>query len=169
MTHEELLAKMPGIVRWIDDTLAAHAAEVRSVASFGFKRLPDFFSADLLQRARVVITARVPDPPLRSLGLSEFAGSLPISKGGITFKDTYFLQASEERNEAIHFHELVHVIQWGHLGVEKFLLAYAMGLAKYGYKDSQLEKMAYLLQAYFEGNGAPMDVEKHVRNKLDGF
>ena len=49
-----------------------------------------------------------------------------------------------------HFHELVHVVQWEHLGPEKFLLAYGAGLVRFGYERSPLEQMAYVFQANFE-------------------
>ena len=45
--------------------------------------------------------------------------------------------------EAIHFHELIHVIQWRLLGPEDFLKSYANGLDEFGYENSPLEKMAY--------------------------
>lgn len=32
--------------------------------------------------------------------------------------------------ESIHFHELVHVVQWSALGVDEFLLTYALGVAQ---------------------------------------
>ena len=86
---------------------------------------------------------------------------------GITFKDTYFVKAAEAKRESLHFHELVHVVQWAHLGVEKFLAAYAAGLANQGYRHSPLEVMAYNLQDYFDRNGQPDDVVAAARNKLN--
>ena len=167
MNVENLLAKLPQVTRWIDETLAVHAGNARPVASFGFKRLPNFYSLDLLRRARVVTIARVPIPPLTALGLPEFAGFEQGDYAGITFKDTYFLQAPRVGTESIHFHELVHVVQWKCLGVDRFILAYAAGLAANGYKNNPLEVMAYDLQAYFDQNGRPVDIEAAIRIKLD--
>ena len=166
MNSELLLAKLPQITWWIDQTLVAHAVEARPVAEFGFKRLPGFFSTALLAHTKVVTLEHVPVPPLVAMGLPEFAGFEQGDYAGITYKDTYFLQNSQAPNESIHFHELVHVVQWGHLGVERFLLAYAAGLAANGYRNSPLEAMAYTLQEYFDQNGKPGDVETAVKNKL---
>jgi hypothetical protein len=73
---------------------------------------------------------------------------------GITFRDTYFLRQGCA-SEAVHFHELVHVVQWSRLGVDNFPLAYGVGLLQYGYEQSPLEQMAYRLQLEFE-RGAPL-------------
>lgn len=166
MDIQALLSKLPLVEGWIDKALADHAAQAKSVATLGFSRLPQFYSANLLARAKVVPVAKVPVPPLSQLGLQEFAAFESGTYQGITFKDTYFVQDSQLRNESLHFHELVHIVQWAHLGVERFLLAYAAGLAAHGYKDSPLEAMAYGFQDYFDRNGKPGDVETAVRSKL---
>ena len=31
---------------------------------------------------------------------------------GITYLNTFFIKRDELRNETIHFHELIHVVQW---------------------------------------------------------
>ena len=167
MNLEKLLPKLPLITDWIDKTLSAHAGQARPVADLGFKRLPNFYSSDFLTRTKVVAVARVPVPPLTAIGLPEFAAFEQGDYAGITFKDTYFLQTSQLANESIHFHELVHVVQWAHLGVERFLLAYAAGLAADGYRNSPLEAMAYALQDYFDRNGQPCDVAAIIRSKLN--
>ena len=109
----------------------------------------------------------VPVPPLADLGLPEFASFQNGSYAGITFKNTYFVQSSQAQVEALHFHELVHVVQWGYLGVEGFLLTYAAGLISHGYRNSPLEAMAYDLQNYFLSSGKPCDVATDVRASLD--
>lgn len=166
MNSDKLLAKLPLITGWIDKTLAEHATNSRPVADFGFVRLPLFYSANLLTRTKVVVVARVPVPPLMAMGLPEFSAFENGDYGGITYKDTYFLRDSLAANESIHFHELVHIIQWAHLGVERFLLTYAAGLAANGYRNSPLEVMAYDAQAAFDQNAPPFDAGKLVAEKL---
>ena len=166
---QKLLSKLPEIIGWIDATLAAHADQSRPITSFGFKRLPEYYSPQLLAQAKAVVVERVPIPPLAALGLPELADFEQGDYAGITFKDTYFIKAAEANRESLHFHELVHVVQWAHLGVEKFLTAYAAGLAMQGYRNSPLEVMAYDLQDYFDRNGQPGDVVAAVRNKLNEF
>jgi hypothetical protein len=88
---------------------------------------------------------------------------------GATFKDTVFIQVGQpSESESLHFHELVHVVQWNQLGVDNFLLAYGIGLLQFGYRESPLEQMAYSLQAQFdEGSLQPTlatatEIEKHT-------
>lgn len=167
MSIEDLPAKLPLISKWIDDTLSQHAANARLVSTYGFPRLPKFYSAGLLATAKVVPVDRVPVPPLAEMGMPEFVAFVEGDYSGITYKDTYFLRVTEAANESLHFHELVHVVQWAHLGVEGFLQAYAAGLLAFGYRNSPLEEMAYRLQQYFDLGNQPDDIEAFVRSKLN--
>jgi hypothetical protein len=82
-----------------------------------------------------------------------------MDAGGTTYLDTYFVRADQSHSESLHFHELVHVIQWRLLGPEKFLALYADGLERFGYRKSPLERMAFSLQKRFEREAQPFSVE----------
>jgi len=151
---------IPVMLDWIERTLESHAASFGTVASFGFRRLPLYFSEAFLDTARVVITNPVPVPPLSKWGLAEFAGFEAQENSGITYRNTYFVHPSAA--ESVHFHELVHVIQWQILGPKEFLLMYAAGLAEHGYLDCPLEAMAYNHQARFCTGQVPYSVEVEV-------
>jgi hypothetical protein len=166
MNPQLLLQKLPEIRTWIEGTLSSHRAMERPVASYVFPRLATYFSTQLLASSRVVEVPRVPIPPLAALGLPDFAEFENGDYGGITYLNTYFIQASLATSESLHFHELVHVVQWQCLGVEHFLAAYAIGLAG-GYRANPLEVMAYDLQARFDQNAAPFDAETLIRRSLD--
>lgn len=73
------------------------------MASFKFPQLPRYFSVELLNSARVVITDRLPRPPLAALGLVEFASFETRPMGGITYQETYFLQPTAATDESLHF------------------------------------------------------------------
>jgi hypothetical protein len=72
MGSDRYLPFLPIILKWIQQTLDAHARERRVVASFRFPRLPHYFSAELLNSASVVLTDKLPRPADLSVGLSEF-------------------------------------------------------------------------------------------------
>jgi hypothetical protein len=173
MSMQQLMTKLPQVRGWILKTLEQHKLQARPVASYGFTRLPQFYSADTLASAVVVEVSKVPVPPLADMGLPEFAEFQNGNYAGITYLNTYFLSATEARDESLHFHELVHVIQWQHLGPDRFLAAYAAGylLAKSQhkdpYRDNLLEVMAYDLQAHFDSNGQSGNVEPLIRQQCD--
>ena len=162
-----LLSRLPLITGWMNRTLAENAAHARPVADFNFARFPLFFSADRLANTKVVVLNRVPVPPLSAIEPPEFSAFGNGDYSGITFKDTYFLQTSQATNESVHFHELVHAVQWAHLGAEHFLSAYAAGLAEHGYWNNPMEAMAYELQDHFDRLRPPQDVETFIRSQLD--
>jgi len=124
-------AALPQVRAWIDQLLATHAANARKVSTLGFNRLASYYPADLLERARVVSVERTPFPPVSQFGLPEFAHLQGRQFEGITFKNTFFVVKGREF-ESLHFHELVHVVQWCRLGVDNFLLSYGLGLLQFG-------------------------------------
>ena len=141
---------LPAVREWIEKTLEENRPNAVSVTSLSFPRLSMVLPLDLLARAQVVVvTGKVPFPPLSRMGLPEFTQMENMLMTGITYKDTFFLSHLHQ-TESLHFHELVHVIQWERLGVDNFLLAYGVGLMQFGYRDSPLEKMAYSLQTDFD-------------------
>jgi hypothetical protein len=165
MTPEEFQRYYPRLLGWIDATLRAHAANAQTVISRGFPRLPLYFGANTLTSAKVVLVDQLPIPPLSSWGLTRFADFERGTFNGITYLNTFFLKRGELRNETIHFHELIHVIQWRILGPENFLRLYADGLERFGYRHSPLEVMAYDAEAAFTANDV-FDAEVVVVRKL---
>ena len=166
MNPDEFRAKYPLILKWIQGTLTAHAPKVRPGASLGFPRLPHYFSLATLASAKVVAVEVVPLPPLTALGLSQYADFEKMDASGITYFDTFFIRDHLAADERLHFHELVHVVQWGLLGPERFLAVYADGLERFGYQDSPLEAMAYRLDGLFQVGGAAFGVERTVAGEL---
>lgn len=168
MSLQQLQQKLPEVMRWIDRTLATHAAQAHPVADLGFTRLGSYYSAALLASARVIPVAQVPAPPLASMGLTGFDEFENLDAVGITFLNSFFVRHGYEHGESLHFHELVHVVQWQHLGPERFIMAYALGhLLSGGYHTNPLEEMAYGLQARFDANAPAFDVAAVVHTELD--
>lgn len=71
-------------------------------------------------------------------------------------------------DESLHFHELVHAVQWRILGADRFLLAYALGhLAGGGYDNNPLEEVAHTLEGIFAREPRLFRVEPIVSQHLD--
>jgi len=155
---------------WISQTLAESAGKARTVASLNFPRLADYFKKDLLARVKVVFTDKVPVPPLTSWGLPQFENFEKTNFSGITYLTTYFLVKREAGCESLHFHELVHVIQWELLGAERFLERYVDGFEKCKYRDNLLEVIAYDHEARFKAGAEPAySVEDVVCRQMKQF
>jgi hypothetical protein len=163
-----LQQKLPEVILWIDKTLAVHAGHARSVASLGFPRLGYYYTAALLESAKAIPVARVPAPPLAKMGVLGFDEFENLDSIGITFLSSFFVRHGYEGDESLHFHELVHVVQWQHLGPERFIMAYALGhLLSGGYRTNPLEEMAYRFQGRFDRHEPPFDVAAIARPVLD--
>jgi len=167
-----LRRRLPDIDAWIVDVIQQYRNVARPVASLDFKRLPGYFTRKTLSEAFFAVVDSVPRPPLTSLGLSEFADleRMDFERmdfDGITYRNFYFLRREHGLNESLHFHELVHIVQWRALGAERFLLAYAMGLHSAGeYRSNPFEQIAFDLEDRFVRQQAPFDAEQLVLQHL---
>lgn len=117
----------------------------------------------ILAFAKVIYVDAVPIPPLTKMGMTQFADFENMNATGITFLDTFFCRQEMQNNESLHFHELVHIVQWKLMGAKNFVAAYAGGLERFGYRNSPLEVMAYDAQDVFDKSSQPFDVERLVK------
>ena len=161
-----LQTSLPHIRDWIDQTLQNHSNAATPVSQSRFSRLQDHYPDSLLARARVVAVPRVPFPPVSQLGLPEFRDMETMPMDGVTYKDIFFVRIGQQR-DSLYFHELVHVVQWDRLGVDNFLLAYAIGLLQHGYQQSPLEQMAFHLQAGFDQQRVPENLVEFINQRTD--
>ena len=145
---------------WIDSVRATHAGAGEPVAAVGFPRLGDYF-ADSTLSVRAVAVTKIPFPPLADWGLLELVDLSRMALSAVTYVDLILVHQSL-RTERVHFHELVHTLQWRTLGVDRFLLTYGAGVMQHGYARSPLEAIAYDLQSQFDRGVAIPDLEAIV-------
>jgi hypothetical protein len=167
MTPQELQTAYPQVSRWIGQTLSSHARKTQTVASVGFPRLPHYFSQKLLASTKFVPVERVPMPPLSAIGLSQFAEFEQGDFDAITYLNTFFVKSRQATDEQVHFHELIHIVQWRQLGPERFFAAYINGLETYGYCNNPLEVIACNAEAEFCRTTHPFDAEKLVEEEME--
>ena len=123
LTPEEFHTAYPKLQARIQKTLAAYEKDAQPTASMRFARLPLYFDHTSLEAARFIPIDRVPTPPLAAMGLDRFAAFEQGDFNGVTYLDRYFIKRPVVTEEALHFHELIHVAQWRLLGPESFLTA----------------------------------------------
>ena len=149
---------------WIDELNEAYKP-YRQSCSVLQRQFDRFYRPELLRSSYFVVVNALPMPKvpeLKEAGLGDFLDN-EDHFGGITYKETYYLVPEAARGVGIHFHELVHVIQWRTLGARKFIQRYMEEIQIFGYSEkAPLEGMAYGLQKTFEEGVVPFDVEKKV-------
>jgi hypothetical protein len=166
MTPEEFQTVYPPVIAWVQQTIAAHKCGAKRVSEFGFRRLPLYVSEGFLENVSAVIVDRIPVPPLSRIGLRRFVELEMGDHDGITYLDTYFIKRIRACDEALHFHELVHTIQWRALGPERLVRTYADGVERFGYRNSPLERMAYDAEHRFSYSLEPFNLEQFVLSQL---
>jgi hypothetical protein len=161
---------MPHVRDWMTALQAEHSGRATPVSELSLPRVPRYWPPALLKHAQAVTVDTIPFPPVATYGLPEFEGLAAMPMAGITFGRMYFIHAAHSR-EDVHFHELVHVVQWSTLGVDEFLLTYALGIAQHGYERSPFEAVAFEQQAAFEAGldlpGLVNAVEVHATATRD--
>jgi hypothetical protein len=129
--------------------------------------LQPFFPAPVLEGVKVTQgRASEPSfyPQLRGMGIKN---APPFSDmAGITFQDV--VVHVEPLTRRLLFHELVHAVQYVHLGLQGFAEHYVRGFLSGGsYEEIPLEKQAYELEARFAGNSdETFSVEADVQRRL---
>ena len=150
---------------WICEVNQSHELLRRSCAMLE-DYFSGFYSPNFLASAYFVVVEDIPKPDLpelRAAGLAEF---IDMDVAGITYGDTYYVQRRAVNELRLHFHELVHVLQWRELGPSVFIKRYAHEIQTYGYDEAPLEKMAYSLDRHYQAKGQNLNVEEYVRKNL---
>lgn len=127
-----------------------------------------YFPANVLDRTAVVIAdpLPIPDPPLaliaRRMG---FQYPRPSTVEAITFDNV--ITCRTLLNPPVLFHELVHTVQYQHLGLQGFARRYTQGFLETGdYYRIPLERCAFHLQLRYETEPEPFDAETEILRDL---
>ncbi len=156
------------IQQWILRTLKESCSHKKSLSELNFQVMEGFFNPKTLKNSFVIYSDKIPLIPLEELGLSQFGELNERDFKAITYCDCFFVKPEQRNNINLHLHELIHVVQWGYLGMEKFLFCYAQGLANNGYFNSPLEEMAFRLERRFR-DGEVFNIEEAIVNEMIYF
>ena len=155
------------VASYIADQRSHFHAKAKPIGSDQFGFLRPFFPEDVMRGTRVV-RGRAGEPPfysqLRSLGITN---APPFSDmAGVTFQDV--IVHVEQLQTPLLFHELVHAVQYKHLGLQGFADRYVRGFLTGGsYEEIPLEKQAYGLEDRFvEDPSKPFAVEEDVLERI---
>lgn len=156
-------AKLPALVRWMNQTKSSFQPKAKQVAGLGFKKIDVVYPPNLRSFAKVVCgLPKLPFPPFKEMGLEELAGIELLNPLGITYNDMIYI-TGENIDEITCFHEMIHVVQWKHLGIEKFIIAYGVLQVLHGYRDNPFEQIAHHYQERLESNALPMNFLEKAR------
>ena len=158
MRANDLLKHAPAYQKWVDDLLAGHESSAKKVSAYGFRRLSQFFNPETIEAARCVEVDSVPKIPWKEFSLPVPEG-MDIDFEGITFRNTYFLKRKEANQESLHFHEMVHTVQWQMLGNDLFPLIYVLDALKGSYETNILEVIARQVTDFFVKAEDPFNTE----------
>ena len=155
------------VASYIIDQRSHFYPKAKPIGPDHLKLLRQFFPEDVLRETRVV-RGRAGEPTfysqLRSLGISN---APPFSDmAGITFQDV--IVHVEPLQTPLLFHELVHAVQYKHLGLQGFAERYVRGfLAGGAYEQIPLEKQAYSLEDRFVRDpSTSFSVEADVKERV---
>lgn len=156
---------LTAIEQWIDEV--NHKYKYKRVCCTQFaSQFAGFYPTEFLENAFYVVIDEIPKPDfaaLRAMGLGDF---IDMKVSGITYKNTYYLLPTSVDNLRVHFHELVHVLQWQNLGALAFISRYMNEVKHFGYHNAPLEIMAYSLDTHFISSGEKINVPEYVLDAL---
>jgi len=153
------------IEKWVDQTNSYHKEQRISCDRF-VENFKGYYSEDFLKKSYFVVLDNIPKidlPELRELGFGNF---IDMPANGITYKNTYYITPSGINNLRLHFHELVHIVQWQILGAENFITRYMTEIKNFGYNEAPLEIIAYGLDEEYTNKERVIDVSNFVTEHL---
>jgi hypothetical protein len=173
---EELALIMREAAAWISEQRDLHRPLARRLDGDERRALAGFFETELLDAARVRFVERIENPGFYSMFV-ESGRPIPIDFSGATglaVMDTVLIVESRARPGApswlpLLFHELVHVAQYRHLGLEPCAEEYVRGWVEGGfsYRAIPMEIQAYELAARFgRAPGDAFSVSTAVRSRF---
>jgi hypothetical protein len=153
---------LPAILEWINEITTYYKQNAPYTSELNISRLSNYYSQQLLQNTQVAIVKRCPLPPLAKFGIKGMSVYETWEPKGVQYKDLKYWNV-------VHFHELVHAIQWQILQEKIYMNLYCTGIIEKGYRQSPLEEMAWRLQQSFEYNKISFDVSNIVRIELEPY
>jgi len=150
---------------WIEETLKSYSNHAVSCEQFS-SQFKGFYSTEFLSSSYFVVVDQLPKPDFPELRQAGFGDFIDMDAVAITYKNTYFVKKGFEADLELHFHELVHVVQWQNLGAPLFIARYMKEISCVGYRNAPLEKMAYDLQATFSLKKSKLDVLSYVQSHI---
>lgn len=143
--------------KWIIDQREFHYPHSIPLGGTEIEILKMFYRESTIERTRIRHVTKIENPSFYT-DLERSGISVPLyfsQMAGITFIDTILLSdlyAHVQQRISILFHELVHVVQYGWLGVSEFTSQYVQGWAQNGfvYSEIPLEREARELQKRFD-------------------
>lgn len=156
---------MDRIEQWIDQINFEYSKQRICCSEFSCN-FEGFYKKSFLKKAFFVVVDDIPKPEipeLRQLGLGDF---IDMDVDGITYKDMYYIKPHVAKDLRLHFHELVHIAQWKHLGAQSFIRRYISEIETYGYDRAPLEEMAYFCDSHFSAGGDKIDIPSYVSQKI---
>ncbi len=160
---------------WISVQRERHLETSESLPDTTRAALRGYFEPETLDRTRIGRASLIENPPFYSQ--FEAAGqAIPLDFSvwaGITFGNVILLSDTGESGSmspSVVFHEMVHVVQYGILGIAEFARRYVTSLAwnRFQYMTIPLEIAAFDLQDRFErSDGHPFPAEAEVVRRLD--
>jgi len=150
LTPGQITELISNVALFIEEQRRAHAPASRALSNSERASLTVHFPGDALDRVRLARVRCLQNPPfyaeLERMGFQ----NLPQFRrmAAVTFVDV--IVAQDEFTSSLLFHELVHVVQYRQLGVQKFAELYVRGFLETGeYLSIPLERVAYHLEGLF--------------------
>lgn len=152
---------------YITEQREAFGKRAQPISADYVQQLQTFFPTDVVSSVTVV-RGRAPEPGFYTLARMMGIRNMPSfsDMAGITFQNV--VVHVEPLSLTLLFHELVHAVQYKHLGIDGFAQRYVGGFLNGGsYEEIPLEKQAYELEARFAANpSAVFSVEDDVKQRI---
>ena len=148
---------------------------IKSIYDLGFKNIPLLFNKNVLDKVKIIVTPNLPVASAETLNLSTevFMALYPGTSRqkieeiqAVTYENHIYIHPKyyNSESEALLIHELVHVLQYKHLGTKGFAKQYLRDY--FSPQDIKLEENAEEVEELFKNNGLKGVDSHHIKNMV---
>jgi hypothetical protein len=157
---------------WIRSLQRDHGATATPLPEKRRDHLAQFFPVSTVNRVRVCTVSEIPTPPFlveavgAGLPLLDFHLMAAFTAGDLVLINPVRITGRDDVARRMLFHEVVHVHQYGALGLETFMHEYLSSVVAYrNYRTIPLEAVAYEAQdRYVLNPDEAFSVDEMVRS-----
>ncbi len=173
-----LNAQIESTVAWLSEWRERLRPQSVSIAEADKEYLAAYFRETTIDHVTYAVDEEMPNPPAFE-AMAREGGAMPLNlsanANGIPFIDTILISRRSSEHDAWRrqclFHEMVHIVQFDQLGLDRWAELYVSGSAAFGYRymKNPMELDCQVLEHQYYANGILISVEEFIRSRVQHY
>ncbi|MCE2573112.1 hypothetical protein [Motilimonas eburnea] len=153
------------IIQWMQQLGQQHQQEMHSCEVLA-PYLQGYFPDEFLRQCHFMLVDTLPMPELGGIKGLLAKHWMPSELNAISYQHGYYILRQHGDDWSLHCRELVHLVQWRHLGAQTFLEQLYQDVKAKGYEQAGLVTMADQVVSHFRQGSTIENIPTLVEQSL---